>query len=394
MSTYDFIVVGAGPAGCGVAAGLARSCDGLRVLLLEAGAENSLYDSKSPRHRFTVFLNPRLSKLYRSEPVASLDNRVVRISQGHGLGGTSNINYMVWQPGARDDMDRMVEITGDDAWAWPTAMERLKQVVNRGTQVPLLTSLPEPIEPTAEASLRMWQALGYHPNEDPCDGKHLGVGVTPLTMSSGIRRTAAELLHPLPPNLEVISGAQVHRVLFSGAEATAVRLINGRTYSASREIILCAGALESPKILLHSGIGPLEQLSRFGISPVQVNNHVGRGYRDHVHVPIMVSDASALERASYFGNSTRQETARQEWEARQTGDEAVIGCSTVLGFFKSEAVLHSPEFEALPKQEQQHLTKETIPCYEVACNTVPPGFYNDLEVASCTQPIYIFLHNT
>ncbi|KAH7377211.1 hypothetical protein B0T11DRAFT_347691 [Plectosphaerella cucumerina] len=389
MTDADFIVVGAGPAGCSVASALARSRAQPRILLLEAGGPNNDIDARNCRDRYTRFTNQGQAVLYSSEPVSSLYHRRIRLSQGRGLGGSSAINFTIWHPGAEDDMDFMSEVTGDPAWSWKSAVDRFKKLERF-----LTPSHPDQVESEVLATMKRWSSYGCRINQEAGDGSHIGLTIPPSTSYRGVRSTAADLLFPTPFNLHIVTNAPVHRVLFQGRTAHGVKLIDGRVFTAAREVVLCAGALGTPKILLLSGIRPARELHDLSIPVVHDNEFVGQGYRDHALVALRVADDAATNRAAFFGDPVRQDIAHRDWQLYRAGEYTHIGSSVALGFFKSDAVLSSPEFRGLPRAEQERLLRPTIPTYEVAMNTIPASFYDGSAASSKTQPIHIFIMNS
>lgn len=135
--------------------------------------------------------------------------------------------------------------------------------------------------------MQLLQASGCHVNPEPWSGRHLGISIALSSVHRGTRSTAADLLSCLPSNLEVKTDCRVYRVLFKEKRAFALTLV-GRDdlFHASKEIILCAGTLGTPEILLRSGIGPAERLREVGIEVVHDNQNLGRNYRDYCYVCI------------------------------------------------------------------------------------------------------------
>lgn len=134
---------------------------------------------------------------------------------------------------------------------------------------------------------------------------------------------------------------------------------------ASKDVILCAGALDSPRILLHSGIGPKDQLKQFNI-PVVVNTPVGQGLRDHYFTSVVYSrDPSTTDRKAFYGSQTAMDAATKQWQKDRTGGWSKYACEMGIGFFKSQEIASSQEINALPAEEQNYLKLPTIPHYEV-----------------------------
>jgi choline dehydrogenase-like flavoprotein len=163
----------------------------------------------------------------------------------------------------------------------------------------------------------------------------------------------------------------VHKVLFDGNRAVAVQTQDGHTYRASKEIILSAGALDTPKILMHSGIGPAEQLRKFNINITHANNAVGQNLIDHCHIgPTWVRRSTNSERQAWYQASPSTKTAAlEQWKADKTGPLAEILVNMPMGFFKSPAVFKSQEFQDLPEDRKAYLLAPTIPSYEI----IPDG---------------------
>lgn len=135
---------------------------------------------------------------------------------------------------------------------------------------------------------------------------------------------------------------------------------------ATYEVILCAGALDSPKILLHSGIGPADQLSRYRIPVIHDVPAVGQGLRDHAFLNLVVKrNESNNDRRSFYGSREAMDAAQEQWNQDRTGPWSVYGCENLIGFFKSDSVSSSTEFQNLPSSQKEFLLRETVPHYEL-----------------------------
>jgi choline dehydrogenase-like flavoprotein len=210
----------------------------------------------------------------------------------------------------------------------------------------------------------VWEACGYCRNKDISQGDPIGLMLPVMSGYRNVRSTSADLLEDRPSNLDILTEAQVHRVDFDGQRAVGITMVDGRTIRCSQEVILCAGSIDSPKILLHSGIGPVECLEKFGIPVVHENRHIGQNMRDH-----------------YF--TSMSFTARPDSQSRINGPG--IGCHA-MGFFKNQQVLASREFDDLPSQVKRHLELPTVPTFEMVHQprmtpSVPPWEQHKEETA-------------
>ncbi len=365
---------------------------------------------------FTQFLNPDQNYGYKVRLSLVSAVGTIGLDRGKGLGGSSSVNFTVWTPGARDDWDNYARITGDDAWSWKQVQERYKKLesfysgtsfvpagmeqyvdvrnADHGQQGPLRIGYPS-WEYNMPAMLKVWEANGYQLNKDLADGNPLGFGVAPTTVFRGVRSTGADLLLDAPDNLHVRTHATVHRIIFDGDKAVGIALVDGKFLGARKEIILCAGSLDTPKILLHSGIGPQEQLAKFGISILHNNPAVGQNYRDHYHVHLKYARKPATNKlAAFLRDKTRQAQALKEWQLFHSGELAGLGVGMLAGFFKSDKIYASPEFAALPASEQERIKLPTIPTYEILTTDVAPENYMAPETTPALLSLFIFVHNS
>ncbi|KAI5862618.1 hypothetical protein GGS23DRAFT_84659 [Durotheca rogersii] len=384
-SKYDFVVVGSGPAGCSVAFGLANAPKKPTVLLLEAGGENEGRDLRVDGQRWTTFMNKEMNWGYKTTPQEHLRNREVDYSRGLGLGGGSAINFGVFSVGARDDYEEWANIVGDDSFRWENIQKRFKRLEtfhgalpagidkkyaapkpeDHGTSGPLKVGYAAEWEKDLPDLLDTFEKAGFPLNPDHNSGNPIGMATVINSSNCGVRSTAADLITPPPSNLTVLTRSTVQRVILEGKKAVGVES-NGKKYFASKEVILCTGALDTPKILMHSGIGPAEQLGKFNIPVVQDLDAVGKGLRDHMFCPIVYTRTeTSTSRASFYGDEKVMETALDQWKRDGTGPWSTYGCETGIGWFKLEDMASWPEFTALPASEQQYLQRETVPHYEI-----------------------------
>jgi choline dehydrogenase-like flavoprotein len=219
--------------------------------------------------------------------------------------------------------------------------------------------------------LDVWAQSGYKFRADLSDGQGLGLTIAPSSVFKGVRITAADMLVNGPSNLHIKTNDGVHKVLFARKRAVAVQTLSGQIYRASKEIILSAGALDTPKILMHSGIGPVDQLRKFNINITHANSAVGQNLVDHFHTsPTWVRRSGNPERLAWYQASpSTKAAALEQWKADKTGPLAEIMVNIPIGFFKCPAVFKSQEFHDLPEDQKAHLLAPTVPSYEI----IPDG---------------------
>ena len=339
---------------------------------------------------------PQYDWQYLSEPQADLANRVVPYTRGKGLGGSSAINFCFYTRGAKDDFDEWARRVGDDFFTWENAEKRFKRLEgyqpstselhrkyanwepkHHGTDGPVRISDSTQWEDQQESALLAGYNQGWKPNADVNNGDPIGIAVC-ATTGQGARRTTAKTayLDNAPANLEILANTSVTRILFSGKRAIGVQA-GSKEFHATKEVILSAGALDSPKLLMLSGIGPRDELSKHGIHAL-ADLPVGVGLQDHLHVPMIVQVKDGSNQRAIFSDPQAVEKARAQLDQDGTGPLSILYNSAVIGFAKGgESVYESAAFKALPQETQRYIKKPTVPTYEFA-GLVPsyplPGF--------------------
>jgi choline dehydrogenase len=284
---FDYLIVGAGSAGCALAARLAE--DGrTRVGLIEAGGADRSPFIHVPAGIVRLIGNPRYDWAHLAEPDPSRNGKVDLWPAGKVLGGSSSINGMLFVRGAPADFDRWAAM-GNPGWAYADVLPAFRRMETaafasgqgRGALGPLHVEKLRSRHPLGAAFEAAAEAAGLPRNPDYNDGRQEGVAEPQVTQRRGARWSAARAyLRHRPPNLTILADTHVRRVVFDGARTTGVEIgapgEPPRTLRAAREVILSAGAIGSPKLLMLSGIGPAAHLVELGIA-VRRDAPVGDG---------------------------------------------------------------------------------------------------------------------
>jgi choline dehydrogenase len=296
---FDVVVVGAGSAGCAVAGRLSAD-PSLRVLLLEAGGSDDLLEVQVPAGLYKVW-RTRRDWNYTTEPQPGLDGRKLFWPRGKLLGGSSSINAMIYMRGGRCDYDEWAELTGDPSWSYANVLPVFRRMEDNargadryhGVGGPLRVEDLRSPHPWTRAVVQSAVAAGYPRNDDFNGARLDGVGQYQVTQKRGRRWSSADAyLHPAMdrPNLTVRTGALTTRVLLENGRATGVEYrCGGRVHTAraTREVVLSGGAINTPQLLMLSGIGPAQHLREVGVDVVHDLPGVGSGLQDHPLVPVV-----------------------------------------------------------------------------------------------------------
>lgn len=302
---FDFIIVGAGSAGCVLAERLSRD-PAHSVLLLEAGGSDNSALVRTPMLMGLAIQSRSFNWRYETEPQAELNDRRLYWPRGRTLGGSSAINAMHYIRGAPENYDEWRDVYGCEGWGWDQALPAFREVEGQcrgadpwhGADGPLTVQDVSPLNRLTEAFFEAGAGLQYPRNPDFNGVAQLGFGPYQVTQR-GLRRWSAADAFLKPalarPNLTLRTGALVRRVELEGGVATGVEVdIAGRRQTLSaREIILCGGAVNSPQLLQLSGIGDAADLRAAGVTPEVDLPGVGRNLQDHIDIIGQISTRSA-----------------------------------------------------------------------------------------------------
>lgn len=362
--TYDYVIVGGGTAGLTIAARLTEDPE-VSVIVLEAGNDHSNDTNVlSPGLCAIMYGDPEYDWNYSTVPQIYANGQVVAHPRGKQLGGSSAINLMFWTHASRRDIDNWGSL-GNANWSWDALQPYYKRSEEyivpskrtendlqteyvvpgiHGTKGPIINTFPDIYGPLDEAWSRTYEKLGLAVQSDPRDGLALGGYTNLISMNpKGRSRSYAATAYYLPaskrPNLKVITGALVEKILLKKSSrenrvtaigAQYIKTTTSFKVQAKREVILSAGSIGSPHILELSGIGNSDLLSKYGINVAISNENVGENLQDHIYVPIGYEVTPGVPTLDDFKNSTYFNNAYEEYITNATGPLATTGASSGL----------------------------------------------------------------
>ena len=347
---YDYIVVGAGSAGCVLASRLSED-PSVTVLLLEAGPPDTKREIGVPA-AFSDLQKSEVDWAYYTTPQPELEGRQIFWPRGRTLGGSSSINAMIYMRGNPADYDGW-ERLGNEGWSWPEVLPYFKRSEHNeriggdlhGRGGPLNVADPRYRNPMTDAFIRSGESVGLPLNADFNGAGQEGIGAVQVTQKGGKRwSTASAFLKPVlhRKNLTVLTRALAHRVSIEQQRAVGVEFKQGgvqRSERATREVILAGGAINSPQLLLLSGIGPAADLTGLGIQPLLDLPGVGHNLQDHLTAGLFYAASKPVSLLN-----ARSKRALVQYLLRGQG----MLTSPVLeatGFVRSRPELEAPDLQ-------------------------------------------------
>ena len=357
MSDFDFIIVGAGSAGCVLANRLSADPQN-RVLLLEAGGPDNRPLMAMPLAWRDTFMDPVVSWGLMSEPEPYLDGRQIPVPRGKVLGGSSSVNGMMYSRGYAVDYDHWRQL-GLSGWSYAEVLPYFKKSENNwrgedlyhGSGGELTVSRHNPDKIITPKLLQTAEKLGFKRLDDFHGAEAEGFSTPEFTVHQGRRgSTAARFLKPVRgrPNLKVETWALSHRVLIEKGRAVGVEYEQGgeiKRAMADREVILSGGTFNSPQLLLLSGVGPADELAAAGVKPLHDLPGVGKNLQDHASVGAMWKARGEIGFDSKL-RFDRLMLSVLQWRLFGTGEVAGLPVSA-QGFYRTRPELEWPDVQFL-----------------------------------------------
>lgn len=400
--TYDFIIVGAGSAGCILAHRLTEGGK-YTVLLLEAGGSDEALRFKVPIGYVFTYYDKRSNWMYYSQPEKELNNRAVYVPRGKVQGGSGSINAMIYIRGQKSDFNEWAAL-GNTGWDYEDVLPYYKRLeahrlgdteYHRSNGRIHITSMKNEAHPICDAFLTACEGLGYARNDDFNGASMEGVGIYDINTHGGLRDSSSRAYLQEALNntqLTVEHHCLVDKIIFDGQKrATGVSFVQGverRHATAGREIIIAAGAVDSPKLLQLSGIGDPALLRKYGIPVVHPSPAVGRNLQDHVCASYYYK-ANQKTLNDLFRSWLGKTAAGLEFLLGRRGPLS-ISVNQAGGFLKTDAAQAHPNLQlyfnplsyGIPKDGSHSLRPEPYSGFLVAFSPCRPTSRGTVEIAS------------
>jgi choline dehydrogenase len=354
---YDFIIVGAGSAGCVLANRLTESGN-YKVLLLEAGNTDRSPWIHIPLGYGKHFTNPKVNWLYTNEPDPETGNRRIPQPRGKVLGGSSSINGLVYIRGQKQDYDHWQQL-GNPGWGFDDVLHYFKKSEDQqrgsnkfhGIGGPIAVSDPAGGHPICDAFINAAEQLGHKRNNDFNGPQNDGFGYLQFTIRNG-RRSSASTGYIKPArkrkNLKISTLSHVTKIIFEGTKAVGIEYLrNNKRHTAltNREILLSGGAINTPQIMMLSGLGPEKKLRELGIEVILDMPDVGNNLQDHYNGRIMCEATQKITLNDAVSSNFRAIVEGTRYIHKRQGFLA-MGASYAAGFLKTDPSLTSSDIQA------------------------------------------------
>lgn len=421
---FDYIVCGGGTAGCVVAARLAERTDA-SILLVEAGRDAGLAPDVEIPGKYVHQLTADPEGLWHlpTVPQKELNDRQLIFLRGKQLGGSSAVNYMALARGPSADYDEWADLVQDDSWRWENVLPLMKELedfrpippagfeqyakpdaIHHGQRGPIKIGFGDVMTPGVENFLKACNNTGIPLCLDNNSGNPIGASLAQFNNSNGVRSYAANAYLDASTrqklsNLKIMTDASILKVRIEDEKAVGVELREETTnvdlfVTCRREVILSAGTFGSPQILMHSGIGPREQLASVGIPCVRDLAGVGQNMLDHSILTVEYRvDDSIPAHNQIFADPKLLADADSQYARDRTGPHSEFGTSGSVAFPRMQRLYQSPEFGELNDYQKSYMLEETRPSAEIWLGSGPSAYTGEILPEHSYMTFELLLQN-